>query len=33
MVIGGILAAVFVAVYLGQAGGHPGYYTSRSTWP
>jgi MFS transporter, ACS family, D-galactonate transporter len=27
MVVGGILAAVFVAVYLGHAGGHPGYYT------
>ena len=27
MVIGGILAAVMVVVYLGHAGGHPGYYT------
>jgi MFS family permease len=27
MVIGGILAAVMIAVYLSHAGGHPGYYT------
>ena len=27
MVIGGILAAVMVVVYLGHAGGHPSYYT------
>ena len=27
MVIGGVLAAVMVAVYLEQAGHHPGYYT------
>src|SRR5207237_10662587 len=27
MVIGGVLAAVMVVVYLEQAGHHPGYYT------
>ena len=27
MVIGGVLAAVMVVVYLEQAGRHPGYYT------
>jgi MFS transporter, ACS family, D-galactonate transporter len=27
MVIGGVLAAVMIVVYLNHAGGHPGYYT------